>query len=55
MRERYREMIRGDAEAAPDRTLGEMRALSRVSRFPARVKCALLAWSALQEGINRSG
>ena len=53
--ERYREMIRGDAEAARGRTLGEMRALSGVSSFLARVKCALLAWSALDEGINRRG
>jgi nitrogen fixation NifU-like protein len=30
-----------------------MRALSGVSKFPARVKCALLGWNALEEGIDR--
>ncbi|MEX1186124.1 MAG: SUF system NifU family Fe-S cluster assembly protein [Gemmatimonadaceae bacterium] len=50
--ERYREMIMGDAEAAKDKSLGQLRALSGVSKFPARVKCALLAWNALEEGLK---
>ena len=49
---RYREMIMGDAEAAQDKSLGQLRALSGVSKFPARVKCALLAWNALEEGLK---
>ena len=32
--------------------LGELGALSGVRRFPVRVKCALLAWWALEEGIE---
>jgi nitrogen fixation NifU-like protein len=51
MRTRFREMVMGDASAADDSTLGSARALSGVSRFPARVKCALLAWSALESAI----
>ncbi len=51
---RYREMIMGSAEAAEDASLGELRALSGVSRFPARVRCALLAWEALGKAIARS-
>lgn len=50
--ERYREMIMGNASAAQDKTLGQLRALSGVSKFPARVKCALLAWNALEEGLK---
>jgi len=50
--ERYREMIMGDATAALDKSLGQLRALSGVSKFPARVKCALLAWNALEEGLK---
>ncbi|HEX6746052.1 MAG TPA: SUF system NifU family Fe-S cluster assembly protein [Longimicrobium sp.] len=46
---RFREMIHGDAEAARDKTLGELRALSGVSRLPRRVKCAMLPWDALEE------
>jgi nitrogen fixation protein NifU and related proteins len=49
---RYREMIMGDSEAAKDKSLGQLRALSGVSKFPARVKCALLAWNALEEGLK---
>lgn len=50
--ERYREMIMGDTGAANDKSLGQLRALSGVSKFPARVKCALLAWNALEEGLK---
>ena len=45
--ERFAAMIRGDAEAAADETLGQARALSGVSRFPTRVRCALIAWEAM--------
>ena len=43
----FRELMLGDATAAADKRLGSLRALSGVSRFPARVKCALLPWNAL--------
>lgn len=47
IRSRFRELILGDQTAASDTKLGSLRAFSGVSRFPARVKCALLAWNAL--------
>lgn len=47
--QRFRDMIRGSEEAARDRVLGDLRALSGVSRLPRRVKCAMLAWDALEE------
>lgn len=50
--ERYREMIMGNADAAQDKSLGQLRALAGVSKFPARVKCALLAWDALKKGMQ---
>jgi nitrogen fixation protein NifU and related proteins len=43
--------VMGDAQAAEDATLGRARALAGVARFPARVKCALLAWNALERGL----
>ena len=52
---RFTEMMHGDADAAKDKTLGQARVLSGVSRFPARVKCALLAWDAFQEGLKQTG
>jgi len=50
----FRDMVMGttppDSEEVVG-TMGSLRALSGVSRFPARVKCALLAWNALQSAI----
>jgi NifU-like protein involved in Fe-S cluster formation len=46
--------VMGDAEAAGDESLGKTRALSGVARFPARVKCALLGWSALEHGLDEA-
>jgi nitrogen fixation NifU-like protein len=51
--ERFAEMIRGDAEAAKDQVLGQARALSGVSRFPTRVRCALIAWEAMERAVKR--
>jgi len=46
---RFRDMLHGAPEAARDKMLGELRALSGVSRLPRRVKCAMLPWDALEE------
>src|SRR5665647_277858 len=55
LRSRFREMVMGDATAADDSSLGSARALSGVCKFPARVKCALLAWNALERALaNRT-
>lgn len=50
---RFREMLSGDEGAAKDRELGDMRALAGVSKLPRRVKCAMLAWDALEEAEKR--
>jgi nitrogen fixation protein NifU and related proteins len=47
--ELFRRMLHGDEGAASDAALGDARALAGVARFPARVKCALLPWTALEE------
>jgi nitrogen fixation NifU-like protein len=52
IRTRFRELIMGDLSAAKDKSLGSLRALSGVSKFPARVKCALLAWNALETALE---
>ncbi len=52
LRTRFRDLVMGDAAAASDKSLGSLRALSGVSKFPARVKCALLAWNALETAIE---
>ncbi len=50
---RFTEMMHGDEEAAKDRSLGDLRALQGVSKFPVRIKCALLGFDALQEALKK--
>lgn len=49
----FTRMLHGDEDAAADAELGDLRALAGVSRFPVRVKCALLAWNCLEELVGR--
>ncbi len=53
LRSRFRDMVMGNESLASDNSLGSLRALSGVSKFPARVKCALLAWNALEEAQRK--
>ena len=53
IRARFRDMVMGDKEAGEDTSLGSLRALGGVARFPARVKCALLAWNALETALAK--
>ncbi len=45
---------RGQDEGDPE-VIGDGVALSGVSRYPARVKCALLPWMAFTDAVARSG
>lgn len=40
--------------ALPDRELGDLEAFEGVAKLPARVKCALLSWNVLQEGLDEA-
>src|SRR6476659_1105148 len=51
IRKQFRELMLGNSSAGEDPQLGSLRALSGVARFPARVKCALLAWNALDSAM----
>ncbi len=50
--ETIRKMLKGEIET-PDDDLGDLGALSGVRQFPVRIKCALLAWVTLLEGLDR--
>lgn len=52
---RFTEMMHGDEEASKDKELGDLRALKGVSKFPVRIKCALLGFDALQEALKADG
>ena len=54
LRAKFRDLIMGDLTVAEDKSLGSLRALSGVSKFPARVKCALLAWNALESALENT-
>jgi nitrogen fixation NifU-like protein len=41
--------------AEPAKELGDLEALQGVAKYPSRVKCALLCWNVLQEGLDRAG
>jgi nitrogen fixation NifU-like protein len=52
---RFTQMMHGDQTGGTDRSLGDLRALEGVSKFPVRIKCALLAFDALLEALKKSG
>ncbi len=50
--EDFRELMRSRGTMEPDEeVLGDAAAFAGVSRYPARVKCAMLAWVALEEAL----
>jgi nitrogen fixation protein NifU and related proteins len=49
---KFRAMLMEGAE--PDIELGDLEALEGVAKLPVRVKCALLSWNVLQEGLNEA-
>jgi len=53
--EKFKAMMHGDEGVAKDRSMGDLRALAGVSKFPVRVKCALLGFDALQEALRQNG
>ncbi len=51
--EKVHRLLTGEEpELAKDKALGPLRALSGVSRFPMRVKCASLAWHAMKAALD---
>ena len=50
---RFTDMMHGDESAAREKSLGDLRALQGVSKFPVRIKCALLGFDALQEALKK--
>lgn len=51
MGEEFRKMAMGDPQAHPE-DLGKLAIFAGVSEFPARVKCATLAWHTLQAALE---
>jgi nitrogen fixation NifU-like protein len=51
--ERFTALMHGDTDVAKDKRLGDLRALQGVSKFPVRIKCALIGFDALQEALKK--
>ena len=51
--DRFHTMMQG-SEPTPEQLagLGDLGSLARVRDFPVRIKCALLAWSTLEDGLE---
>ncbi len=49
--ERFREMVTAD-DAPGNESLGKLEAFAGVRKYPARVKCATLAWHTLKAAID---
>lgn len=48
---RFKGMVRGELPVE-QADLGDLEALHGVAKFPVRVKCAVLAWEALKQGLE---
>jgi nitrogen fixation NifU-like protein len=49
--DRFHQLVTGTLPESQQQSLGSLRALGGVSRFPLRVKCASLAWHALHSAL----
>ncbi|WP_181349549.1 Fe-S cluster assembly sulfur transfer protein SufU [Thalassobacillus sp. CUG 92003] len=48
----FSEMMQGSDIEEEDIDFGDIEALQGVSKFPARIKCATLAWKAMEKGVD---
>lgn len=49
----FSKMMLGEKYDEGDFDLGDIEALQGVSKFPARIKCATLAWKAMEKGVGK--
>ena len=47
----FHQLVTSDGDALPDPALGKLAALAGVRAYPARVKCATLAWHTLDSAL----
>ena len=50
----FRSMMRGERSSQEIQVLGDAVALEGVRKFSARIKCALLAWDALEKCMDQA-
>ncbi|MCA0984533.1 SUF system NifU family Fe-S cluster assembly protein [Halobacillus yeomjeoni] len=52
MSEIFSDLMQGNEVENEGIDLGDIEALQGVSKFPARIKCATLAWKAMEKGVD---
>lgn len=52
--QRFVGMVTSDADELEDNQLGKLQALAGVRAYPSRVKCATLAWHAMDAALNKN-
>ena len=52
--ERFHALVTDQSASADDATLGKLAVFAGVRDYPARVKCAILAWHTLRSAFNES-
>ena len=55
MFKKYHAMVTGEGEQPDPESLGKMKVFSEIREFPARVKCATLAWHTLHAALGEGG
>ena len=53
--ERFHDLLTKEPAAKPGAELGKLAVFSGVREYPARVKCATLAWHTLKAALNGAG
>ena len=53
MSQLFSDMMLGKDIDSEEVELGDIEALQGVAKFPARIKCATLAWKAMEKGVNQ--
>lgn len=51
----FSKMMLGEEFNEDKYDLGDVEALQGVAKFPARIKCATLAWKAMEKGVKENG
>ena len=49
----FHNMLTAENEVEPDKRLGDLSLLQGVRKFPLRVKCATLAWHAVEQALDK--
>lgn len=53
MSETFSRLMLGEIDELSDQDMGDAEALQGVSKFPARIKCATLAWKAMEKATHQ--